>query len=107
MKKEKFEPNEAQKTKISQKEQLLAQITEINEYLAIYLQDKKEEARRAKEVEKKHAKEIRQTKEQIVKQLGELICMSTIGAFTQYKDMPAELQDGLKYVQENMQGMLG
>jgi hypothetical protein len=65
------------------------------------MQDKKEEARREKEKEKKHQKELKQAKEQTVKQLGELICMSTIGEFTQYKDIPAELKEGLKCVQKN------
>lgn len=101
MKKEKFELNEAQKAKVAQKEPLLAQIKEIEEYLTIYEQDKKEQLRKEKDLAKKHAKEVRQAREQTVRQLGELLCMSTIGEFTQYKDIPAELKDGLQYVQKN------
>lgn len=54
-----------------------------------------------------HKKDIRQAKEQTLKQVGELLCLSTVGKQTQYRDMPPELQGGLKYVSKTLQGVLG
>ena len=79
MKKEKFEPNDAQKTKIAQKDQLLAQIDEINEYLKAYTADKEVDAKKEKAKLVQHKKDIRLAKEQTLKQVGELLCLSTVG----------------------------
>ena len=79
IKKEKFEPNEAQRTKIAQKDSLLAHIDEINDYLKAYTADKESDAKKEKAKLAQHKKEIRLAKEQTPKQVGELLCLSTVG----------------------------
>ena len=107
IKKEKFVPNDAQKDKISQKESTLAKIVEINEYLKAYDEEKLVAAKMARDAEKTKNKEVRQARDSAVKQIGEMLILATIGAETQWKDFPEELQGGLKQVTSNIQGILG
>ena len=64
-------------------------------------------AKKAKDAERTKNKELRQARDSAVKQIGELLVLATIGAETQWKDFPEELQGGLKLVTSNIQGILG
>lgn len=107
IKKEKFVPNDAQKDKISQKESTLAKITEINEYLKAYDEEKLQAAKKAKDADRIRNKEIRQARDDAIKQVGDVLVLATVGAETQWKDFPEELQGSLKSVTANIQGVLG
>ena len=62
-KKEKFEPNDAQKAKLAQKEALKALIDEITETLSIYQQERKDEARKKRESAQQQRRELKAAQE--------------------------------------------
>lgn len=72
-----------------------------------YTVDKEADGKKEKAKAAQHKKDIKNAKENTLKQVGELICLSTIGEQTKYRDMPEDLKGGLQYVSRQLQGVFG